>query len=246
METPHGGIPRASTPRKRALRAAGALVNEPPYCANLFNMRDAPLGFHHHALEGKPDGFPVWIDINLSEDEAQRWYTHLEEGLMLDVLTREMTADLVTYNAELRMFSSVFVRFRFTDGGSIAVTYKLHTIRVELYSEMRDYVRLGLELVFAACVLTTAVYQLKARRPSVCLAGQSRGSGSGMRPSTACAASSRAKAQAQERVLQGKRRSARARAGHLQGVGRDAAAARVFLVRLDVGGPLLDGAHDHV
>lgn len=80
---------------------------------------------------------------------------------MLDVLTKEMTVELVTYNAELRMFSSVFVRFRFTEGGAIAVTYKLHTIRVELYSEPRDYVRLCLEIVFALCVLTTAVYQLK-------------------------------------------------------------------------------------
>lgn len=80
---------------------------------------------------------------------------------MLDVLTKEMTVELITYNAELRMFSSVLVRFRFTEGGAIAVTYKLHTIRVELYSELRDYVRLCLEIVFALCVLSTAVYQVK-------------------------------------------------------------------------------------
>jgi hypothetical protein len=80
---------------------------------------------------------------------------------MLDVLTKEMTVELITYNAELRMFSSVFVRFRFTEGGSIAVTYKLHTIRVELYSEPRDQARLCLEIIFGLCVLTTAVYQLK-------------------------------------------------------------------------------------
>ena len=142
---------------------SGATVNRPPYCANLYNMRDVPFGFHSHELEGKTSGFPVWIDINLSEDQAQYWYRYLEEGLMLDVLTREVTVDLVTYNAELRMFSSVFVRFRFTDGGAIAVTYKLHTIRVELYSGRKDYVRLCLELIFALCVLTTAVYQLKVR-----------------------------------------------------------------------------------
>ena len=142
---------------------SGAYVNEPPYCANLYNLRNVPYGLFHHNLEGKTAGFPVWFDINLSEDQAQYWYTYLEEGLMLDVLTREMTVDLVTYNAELRMFSSVFVRFRFTDGGAIAVTYKLHTFRVELYSELRDYVRLCLELLFAACVLATAVYQIKVQ-----------------------------------------------------------------------------------
>ena len=142
---------------------SGAVVNKEPYCANLYNMRDVPFGFFSTELKEKTSGFPVWVDINLSEDQAQYWYTYLEEGLMLDTLTREMTVDLVTYNAELRMFSSVFVRFRFTDGGAIDVTYKLHTIRVELYRSTKDYVRLVLELVFAACVLATAAYQVKVR-----------------------------------------------------------------------------------
>jgi hypothetical protein len=88
-------------------------------------------------------------------------YKYVEEGLMLDQLTKELTVDMVTYNAELRMFSSVFVRFRFTEGGAIAVTYKLHTIRIELYSELRDYFRLFLEIVFALCVLTTAIHQVR-------------------------------------------------------------------------------------
>lgn len=138
-----------------------SFVNLEPFCANLYNMRNVPFGFFHYPLSDKQDGFPVWFDINLSEDQAQYWYSYLEEGLMLDVLTREMTAEMVTYNAELRMFSSVFVRFRFTDGGAIAVTYKLHTIRVELYSDSRDFMRLFLEILLAICVLTTAIYQVK-------------------------------------------------------------------------------------
>eukprot|EP00892_Ulva_mutabilis_P009580 jgi/Ulvmu1/6995/UM033_0053.1 len=145
-----------------------SFVNLNPFCANLYNMRNVPFGFFHHPLSDKPDGFPVWFDINLSEDQAQYWYRYLEEGLMLDVLTKEMTAEMVTYNAELRMFSSVFVRFRFTDGGAIAVTYKLHTIRVELYSDSRDFMRLFLEILFAICVFTTALYQVKV----CCLQGK--------------------------------------------------------------------------
>jgi Polycystin cation channel len=155
----------------------GALVNKAPYCANIFNMRDVPFGFFHYSLEDKPDGFPVWFDINLSEDQAQYWYKYLEEGLMLDVLTRQMTVELVTYNAELRMFSSVFVRFRFTDGGSIAVTYKLHTIRVELYARARDYWRLVLEIIFAVFVATSAYYQLK-----VCLLSEQSAAARCQRP----------------------------------------------------------------
>lgn len=48
-------------------------VNQEPFCANLFNMRNVPFGFVHYPLPDKTDGFPFWFDINLSEDQAQYW-----------------------------------------------------------------------------------------------------------------------------------------------------------------------------
>lgn len=138
---------------------------EAPWCANLFNLRHLPYGFFHFPLVERTEGFPIWFDINLSEDQASYWYQYLEDGLLLDVLTKELTAELVTYNAELRMFSVTFIRFRFTDGGAIAVTHKLHTIRVELYQDTADYVRLTLEIALGVCVIATALYQIKVRPP---------------------------------------------------------------------------------
>ena len=48
-------------------------VNQAPYCAELFNPQGLPYAFHFFPMDGKPDGFPVWLDINLAEGGAQNW-----------------------------------------------------------------------------------------------------------------------------------------------------------------------------
>ncbi|PNW70325.1 hypothetical protein CHLRE_17g715300v5 [Chlamydomonas reinhardtii] len=124
-------------------------VNPAPYCAELYNPQELPYAFHFFPLSGKDDGFPVWFDINLSQDGAQTWFTYLQEGLYLDQNTRTMTAEMVTYNAPLRIFSYFYIKFYFSDGGSIKVTYRLNTARVELQNSYEDDVRFGFEIILS-------------------------------------------------------------------------------------------------
>eukprot|EP00192_Tetraselmis_astigmatica_P001702 CAMPEP_0117652658 /NCGR_PEP_ID=MMETSP0804-20121206/2750_1 /TAXON_ID=1074897 /ORGANISM="Tetraselmis astigmatica, Strain CCMP880" /LENGTH=1606 /DNA_ID=CAMNT_0005458731 /DNA_START=90 /DNA_END=4910 /DNA_ORIENTATION=+ len=138
----------------------GASTNPAPYCAELFNERNIPWGFHHYPLKHFEDGFPVWFDINLSEDVAQRFYKYVEEGLFLDSNTRNVKAQVVTYNSELRVFSSTMITFKYSDGGSIDVSHKLHTVRVELYADRADYVRLCLEIFLTAATMFSLVSEL--------------------------------------------------------------------------------------
>lgn len=84
--------------------------------------RSLPYAFHHLPLSGLPDGFPIWFDINLSEDGAQTWYNWVQQGLLLDDRTRGLQAQLVTYNPELQVFGDVLLRFEFSDGGTISVS----------------------------------------------------------------------------------------------------------------------------
>ncbi|GMH41042.1 hypothetical protein BSKO_08952 [Bryopsis sp. KO-2023] len=142
-------------------------VNQEPFCAELFSIRDIPYGFRAFDLEGKSIGFPVFFDINLSEGEAKRWYSYIDEGLFLDGDTRTVTAEMVTYNAELMIFGFVRVSFTFTDGGSIKVTHKLHTLKVELYETPQDFARLALEILWTGAVflwLIVDVYNINRRR----------------------------------------------------------------------------------
>ncbi|KXZ51016.1 hypothetical protein GPECTOR_14g257 [Gonium pectorale] len=135
-------------------------VNPAPYCAELFNPQKLPYAFHFFPLADKGNGFPVWFDINLSQDGAKAWYTYLNEGLYLDQNTRTMTAELVTYNAPLRIFSYYYIKFFFSDGGSIQVTHRLNTVRVELYNSQEDDVRFGLEIVLTMWIFSLLLYNL--------------------------------------------------------------------------------------
>ena len=83
--------------------------------------RDVPYGFHHFPLPGAPAGFPVWLDINLSEEGASTWLAWLRDALLLDGATRGLAARFVTFNADLGVFASVRVEFDFGAGGSIQV-----------------------------------------------------------------------------------------------------------------------------
>lgn len=50
--------------------------------------RSVPYAFWHLPLSELPPGYPVFLDINLSQDGAQTWLSWLQEGLMLDDNTR--------------------------------------------------------------------------------------------------------------------------------------------------------------
>jgi hypothetical protein len=79
-----GGAQQALTPPCQPLQIAQPLYNltdlstnltsnTPPHCAQLYNPRGLPWAFHHLPMAQRADGFPVWIDINLSADDAQTW-----------------------------------------------------------------------------------------------------------------------------------------------------------------------------
>eukprot|EP00798_Chlamydomonas_sp_ICE-L_P006112 gene6112-2716_t len=145
-------------------------TNQAPYCAELYNQQELPYSFHYFPMEAKTDGFPVWFDINLGEDNAMGWLEYLQQGLYLDVNTKKMTAEIVTYNAPLRIFGyfkvdfvfseggsinlrvielqvAMLVDFVFSEGGSMYIKHVLQTVRVELYNSAEDSLRLALEII---------------------------------------------------------------------------------------------------
>lgn len=90
---------------------------EPPetYCKELFNEKLVPYGFHPISLPGGyTKGFPVFFDINLSQDRAQQFYLYVEEGhYIAESETQDLKAHLVTYNAELLTFANIKITFDF-------------------------------------------------------------------------------------------------------------------------------------
>lgn len=133
-------------------------VNPYPFCAELFDQNQLPYAFYYKPLKGKPDGFPAFFDINLGQAEAARWVTYLEEGLYIDQHTSSMTAELISYNAPLRTFAYYQMTFDFSLGGSIDLTQRLDTVRVELYNGYNDQIRLFMEIVLNVMVYGMLLY----------------------------------------------------------------------------------------
>jgi hypothetical protein len=135
------------------LRVEGTNItaNNAPYCAELFNSRDVPWGFHSMDISNSyTKGFPFLIDINLDAAGAQRWLDYMEYGLLLsDAQTDEVSAQVVVYNSELGYFGNTMVYFKYIDGGKIVVTYENQTIKVQYYENWQDMLRFAMEIALA-------------------------------------------------------------------------------------------------
>ena len=132
-----------------------------PFCPKLFNTKEVPYAFHYMPMDGFADGFPVFFDINLSEDGAMKYFTYVLEGLYLDDLAQKLTVQLVTYNGELEYFANARVQFSFKEGGTISVAYNVQTVKVTLYEDQIDWVRFGLEVALALGVVIAAFQESK-------------------------------------------------------------------------------------
>ena len=126
------------------LRVEGTNItaNNAPYCAELFNSRDVPWGFHSMDISNSYTKGFLFFDINLDAAGAQRWLDYMEYGLLLsDAQTDEVSAQVVVYNSELGYFGNTMVYFKYIDGGKIVVTYENQTIKVQYYENWQDMLR---------------------------------------------------------------------------------------------------------
>lgn len=127
-----------------------------PYCDSLFDQNRFPHGFRHTDTPGFSDGFPVFVENNLSQEQAARLMTYLQEGLFLDPLrTKKLTAILLTYNGELEYFCLSRVEFDF-EGGAIHVSHSTNSLRLDLYSGSEgDNLRLAGEIILAVLIMVS-------------------------------------------------------------------------------------------
>jgi hypothetical protein len=78
-----------------------------------------PFGFTHREVPGYDKGFPVFLDIAATRGATANLVQYLKEGLFIDPLTRSISAQAVTYNANLQQMANVMLEFTFNDAGYI-------------------------------------------------------------------------------------------------------------------------------
>lgn len=144
----------------------------PPECGTYYNTttskgvpslnaRGIPYGFFHEDLDGVKDGFSVFFDINLSEEQALKFVDVIEYGFFLDQLTSQVTTVIGTYNGVLKYFAYFVVTFTYDEGGTIDVEADVQTVSVELYETTSDMVRLGFEAFFCVLVIFELISELR-------------------------------------------------------------------------------------
>ena len=63
-----------------------------------------PFGFHPRSMSGFKLGFPAIFDNRLSQNDSQRLLTVLSDGNFVDGDTATLTARLLTFNSELKVY----------------------------------------------------------------------------------------------------------------------------------------------
>jgi len=111
----------------------------------------------------------VFLDIASTRNNLGNMLQYLKEGLYFDSMTRSVTAQAVTYNANLKQLANVVVMFNFTDAGAIDVTHKVNNMNIAWYTEFNDAngdgvndgsVQLGCEIILAIMFAYAAMLEL--------------------------------------------------------------------------------------
>lgn len=86
-------------------------------CLALASGAGVPYGFFPNPVSG--DSFSVVFDINMDQSRAADVITYLRDGGFLDDRTSSVTVQIVTFNAQLDLFSLVTVKMTFSSPGEI-------------------------------------------------------------------------------------------------------------------------------
>lgn len=122
-----------------------------------------PYGFHHKRIDGfeTDAGFPVFFDVNFGYQKGQDILSYGREGFYIDDQTSSLTIQAVTYNPHYELFASIEITLYFETGGRIRLRYDIQSIRVDMYSTVRDQKRLLAELLFVGATLFDGFMTLK-------------------------------------------------------------------------------------
>ena len=122
-----------------------------------------------YSVAGYPGGFPVFLDIGATRAAAANVVQYLTEGMFIDPLTRVVSAQTVTFNANLKQVANALIEFTFNGAGTIDVTSSVTNLNVKWYTEWNDadgdgindgYVQLALEAALAAMIAFAVYYEV--------------------------------------------------------------------------------------
>ncbi|KAK9804848.1 hypothetical protein WJX72_008548 [[Myrmecia] bisecta] len=117
-----------------------------------------PFAFYQRDLPGWPTGFPVVVENQLSATRAGDIITYLQDGNYLDAQTQHLTATLVTYNVELRVWGYFRIDFDWGTDGTVRSKSQFFGLPAMHYSFSGSAGRLQLLRDIILLPITVAVF----------------------------------------------------------------------------------------
>lgn len=117
-----------------------------------------PYGFEHQPMSGYTAGYPVLIDPRLAQARIRQALYFLRDGQYLSSsLSKSLTIQLATYNAQLGVIGYYRADLVWTDQGSIAGTMKVQGLPAVTYDvtsiRQHEAVKMSTDLIMVALVI---------------------------------------------------------------------------------------------
>ena len=131
---------------------------------NVSDLRSSvPKGFtqRREDVEKGLHRFPIFFDITSRQSQAYRKMSYLIEGNFIDSATQEIEVNIVSYNPDLRRFTSHKVVFEHTKGGTIESSSHVQVLNMGLYQGTAGVFTFLLESITIVWILYMAFGELR-------------------------------------------------------------------------------------
>ena len=111
-----------------------------------------------------PKGYLVYWDTQLKRAQALKFMRYIQNGFFLDEYTSTVDVDIMTYNANMRMFAYTHVEFKIGPTGVIGMTFKISMEKYSYYATNSDVIRFFLEitsLIFVIIQIGGEFYEIR-------------------------------------------------------------------------------------
>ena len=100
----------------------------------------APYGFFYEPLEGYSEGYPLLVEINVSEERVPQLWAFIQQGHYLySAYTRQLVVRVAAFNVGMRALALWKATFSWSMAGGIDATFGLQVL------PYRDYTATGLQ-----------------------------------------------------------------------------------------------------
>ncbi|KAK9816624.1 hypothetical protein WJX72_002981 [[Myrmecia] bisecta] len=153
-----------------------------------YSPEKRPYGFQQRNMAAYPTGFPIVLTTRTSAARAQTLLQYLQYGRYLDASSLGMTAQVLTYNSDSRVFGYVRIDFYWGAQGSVQTKFEVDALPLLLISRTKVSPREVL-ITFVGCLMVVgytafvaSIWIRRMRMNAAAAAGDSTGAAASSLP----------------------------------------------------------------